>query len=47
MALQDRSARLGRLYWNAVLPIHALMFGGLLRQIAQRAERVNGRDTRQ
>jgi len=35
----DPRGLLGRLYWNAVLPIHALMFGGLLRQIAQRAER--------
>ena len=34
----DPLGLLGRLYWNAVLPIHALMFGGLLRQIAQRAE---------
>ena len=34
----DPRGLLGRLYWNAVLPIHALMFGGLLRQIAQRAE---------
>jgi hypothetical protein len=35
----DPRGLLGRFYWNAILPIHALMFGGLLRQIAQRAER--------
>jgi ligand-binding SRPBCC domain-containing protein len=38
----DPRGLLGRLYWNAILPIHALMFGGLLRQIAQRAERGDG-----
>lgn len=27
----------GRLYWYAVLPLHALVFSGLLRRIAQRA----------
>jgi uncharacterized protein YbjT (DUF2867 family) len=27
----------GLLYWYALLPVHALMFGGMLRQIAQRA----------
>jgi uncharacterized protein YbjT (DUF2867 family) len=37
----DPRGLLGRLYWIAILPIHALMFGGLLRQIAQRAERGN------
>jgi ligand-binding SRPBCC domain-containing protein len=35
----DPRGLLGRFYWNAILPIHALMFEGLLRQIAQRAER--------
>jgi hypothetical protein len=29
----------GRLYWYAVLPLHALVFRGLLRRIAQRAAR--------
>jgi uncharacterized protein DUF2867 len=27
----------GLLYWYALLPVHALIFGGLLRAIAQRA----------
>jgi uncharacterized protein YbjT (DUF2867 family) len=35
----DPRGLLGRLYWSAVLPIHALMFRGLLRHIARRAER--------
>jgi uncharacterized protein YbjT (DUF2867 family)/ligand-binding SRPBCC domain-containing protein len=35
----DPRGVLGRFYWNAIIPIHALMFGGLLRQIALRAER--------
>ena len=35
----DPRGLLGRFYWNAILPIHALMFGGLLRHIARRAER--------
>jgi uncharacterized protein YbjT (DUF2867 family)/ligand-binding SRPBCC domain-containing protein len=35
----DPRGLLGRFYWNAILPIHALMFEGLLRQIAERAER--------
>jgi uncharacterized protein YbjT (DUF2867 family)/ligand-binding SRPBCC domain-containing protein len=35
----DPRGLFGRLYWNAIIPIHALMFGGLLRQIARRAER--------
>ena len=38
----DPRGLLGRLYWNAILPVHALMFGGLLRQLAQRAERGDG-----
>lgn len=29
----------GRLYWYAVLPLHAFVFSGLLRRIAQRATR--------
>jgi lipocalin/uncharacterized protein YbjT (DUF2867 family)/ligand-binding SRPBCC domain-containing protein len=29
----------GRLYWYGVLPLHALVFRGMLRRIAQRAER--------
>ena len=35
----DPRGLLGRVYWNAILPIHTLMFVGLLRGIAQRAER--------
>jgi uncharacterized protein YbjT (DUF2867 family) len=35
----DPRGLLGRIYWNAILPIHTLMFRGLLRAIAQRAER--------
>jgi uncharacterized protein YbjT (DUF2867 family) len=35
----DPRGLLGRAYWTAILPIHALMFGGLLRHIARRAER--------
>ena len=27
----------GRLYWYMLLPVHAMIFGGMLRQIAQRA----------
>ncbi len=30
---------LGRVYWYAVLPLHGLMFRGMLRRIAERAER--------
>jgi uncharacterized protein YbjT (DUF2867 family) len=29
----------GRLYWNALLPVHAIIFAGMLRGIAQRAVR--------
>ncbi len=29
----------GLVYWYALLPVHAVMFGGMLRAIAQRAER--------
>ena len=35
----DPRGVLGRLYWYAVLPFHALIFRGLLRRIAERAER--------
>jgi apolipoprotein D and lipocalin family protein len=33
----DPKGMAGRCYWYAVLPLHALVFGGLLRRIAQRA----------
>jgi uncharacterized protein YbjT (DUF2867 family)/ligand-binding SRPBCC domain-containing protein len=35
----DPRGVLGRAYWYAVLPIHGLLFRGMLRQIAERAER--------
>ncbi len=35
----DPRGILGRAYWYAVLPLHGLMFRGMLRRIAQRAER--------
>ena len=35
----DARGLLGRAYWYGVLPVHALMFRGLLKRIAQRAER--------
>ena len=35
----DPRGLLGYAYWYAVYPLHALVFGGLLRQIAERAER--------
>jgi uncharacterized protein YbjT (DUF2867 family) len=35
----DPRGVLGYAYWYAVYPVHALMFRGLLRRIAQRAER--------
>ncbi len=34
----DPRGILGRAYWYAVLPIHSLLFRGMLRQIAERAE---------
>jgi uncharacterized protein YbjT (DUF2867 family) len=37
----DPRGILGRVYWYAVLPIHQLMFRGMLRRIAERAERGN------
>ena len=36
-AMFDPKGITGRFYWYAVLPLHALVFSGLLRQIAQRA----------
>jgi len=33
---------LGRAYWYAVYPLHKLMFAGMLRQIAERAESAQG-----
>jgi uncharacterized protein YbjT (DUF2867 family) len=33
----DPRGLLGRAYWYAILPIHGLMFGGMLKQIARRA----------
>jgi len=38
-AMFDPRGILGRAYWYAVLPIHGLMFRGMLRRIAERAER--------
>ncbi len=38
-AIFDPRGILGRAYWYAVLPIHGLMFRGMLRRIAERAER--------
>jgi uncharacterized protein YbjT (DUF2867 family)/ligand-binding SRPBCC domain-containing protein len=35
----DPRGILGRAYWYAVLPLHGLMFRGMLRRIAERAER--------
>ena len=35
----DPRGILGRAYWYTVLPIHGLMFRGMLRRIAERAER--------
>jgi uncharacterized protein YbjT (DUF2867 family)/ligand-binding SRPBCC domain-containing protein len=34
----DPRGVMGRLYWYAVLPLHALIFGGMLRQIVRAAE---------
>jgi ligand-binding SRPBCC domain-containing protein len=36
-AIFDPRGVMGRLYWYGVLPLHALVFRGLLRRIAQRA----------
>jgi uncharacterized protein YbjT (DUF2867 family)/ligand-binding SRPBCC domain-containing protein len=38
-AIFDPKGIAGRLYWYAVLPLHALVFRGLLRRIAQRGVR--------
>jgi hypothetical protein len=35
----DPRGVMGQAYWYAVYPFHAVMFRGLLRRIAQRAER--------
>jgi len=40
----DPRGLLGRLYWYALLPIHAVLFRGLIRAIASRAEARAGRD---
>ncbi|MEM7356930.1 MAG: SDR family oxidoreductase [Acidobacteriota bacterium] len=37
-AIFDSSGLLGLLYWYAIYPLHALVFRGMLRGIAQRAE---------
>jgi uncharacterized protein YbjT (DUF2867 family) len=37
-ALFDPVGLLGLVYWYALLPVHKLIFGGLLREIARRAE---------
>jgi hypothetical protein len=29
---------MGRLYWYALLPVHAVIFSGMLRRIGNRAE---------
>ena len=36
-AVFDPSGLWGRFYWHALYPVHVLLFGGLLRNIAQRA----------
>ena len=45
----DPRGLLGRAYWYALLPVHAWMFSGLLREIGRRATRrtveVNGEAT--
>ena len=33
----DPRGWMGRAYWYAILPVHALIFRGLLRQVARRA----------
>jgi uncharacterized protein YbjT (DUF2867 family) len=42
----DPRGLLGRAYWLAVLPIHAVIFRGLLRQIARRATEATRTDPR-
>ncbi len=42
-AVFDPAGVSGRLYWYLLYPIHAAIFGGMLREIARRAERENGK----
>ncbi len=42
-AIFDPRGVLGRLYWYALVPLHALVFGGMLRGIARRAASLPGR----
>jgi hypothetical protein len=35
----EPSGVLGRLYWYSLLPLHAVIFGGMLRRIGNRAQR--------
>jgi len=37
MAVFEPAGLHGLLYWYLLLPVHAVIFGGLLRRIAQRA----------
>jgi hypothetical protein len=45
-AIFDPRGLLGRAYWYALVPIHAILFRGMLRRIAHRgaASRSNGED---
>jgi len=36
-AVFEPTGLFGLLYWYALLPVHAVIFGGMLRNIAQRA----------
>jgi hypothetical protein len=42
-AIFDPLGLLGRLYWFALLPIHELIFGGMIRRIAKAANRPDSR----
>jgi uncharacterized protein YbjT (DUF2867 family) len=42
-ALFDPAGLLGRVYWYALYPVHALVFGGMLRAIARRVRTPRGR----
>jgi uncharacterized protein YbjT (DUF2867 family) len=42
-AIFDPLGLFGRLYWFALLPIHELIFGGMLRRIAKAANRADSR----
>lgn len=42
-AMFDPRGVLGRFYWYALVPLHALVFGGMLRGIARRAASLPGR----